>query len=106
MWRLDATPCCCRRYCDGCFAAHGTATWLQWWPPFSREPDDRSGSGGRCNPDVAVRPRRFAEVTVRGIGLTLRELLLYGLLVAFSLALFWHRLVWMGHLWWLDGLYS
>lgn len=43
---------------------------------------------------------------MRGIGLTLRDLLLCGLLVAFSLGLFWHRLVWMGHLWWLDGLYS
>jgi exosortase len=43
---------------------------------------------------------------VRCFRLTLRELLRYVLLVAFTAGLFWHRLVWMGHLWWSDGLYS
>jgi exosortase len=43
---------------------------------------------------------------VRCFGLTLRELLRYGLLVACAVGVFWHRLVWMGHLWWSDSLYS
>ncbi len=37
---------------------------------------------------------------------TVRESLLYGLLVLLSFGLFWRRFVWMGHLWWSDGLYS
>jgi exosortase len=43
---------------------------------------------------------------VRWTRLRVPELVLYSLLTIFLVGLFWHRLVWMGHLWRSDGLYS
>ena len=37
---------------------------------------------------------------------TARDLVICGVVVVLFAALFWHRLAWMGHLWWSDGLYS
>jgi exosortase len=55
---------------------------------------------------VALRPVPFREVIVRRFRLTAREFVGYCLLAVFLAGLFWHRLVWMSHLWWSDGLYS
>ena len=43
---------------------------------------------------------------MRSLRLAICELILCGILVALLVVLFWHRLAWMGHLWWSDGLYS
>lgn len=53
---------------------------------------------------MALRSPQFEMVGVKSARLT--ELLPYGLVVSLSVGLFWKRLLWVGHLWWYDGLYS